>query len=199
MASPQHLEPADRVARVGSVTSEAPERGFGIVGTGVIAAMHAAAIATLPRARLAAVTDVAGRGRRGLRRRPRLRRRTRPDQLLARPDVDVVCVCVPSGLHAEVGVRAAQGLTSTWWWRSRSTSRWPPPTGSSRRPARPGGADRDLPAPLRSRPDRAEAAARRRGPGLSWCSPRPAPSGTGRRPTTTAPNGAAPGRWTADR
>jgi predicted dehydrogenase len=33
--------------------------GFGIVGTGVIAATHAAAIATLPGARLAAVTDVA--------------------------------------------------------------------------------------------------------------------------------------------
>jgi predicted dehydrogenase len=30
------------------------------------------------------------------------------DALLARPDVDVVCVCVPSGLHAEIGVRAAR-------------------------------------------------------------------------------------------
>src|SRR6266478_3365696 len=30
------------------------------------------------------------------------------DALLARGDVDVVCVCVPSGLHAEVGVRAAR-------------------------------------------------------------------------------------------
>ena len=28
--------------------------------------------------------------------------------LLARPDIDVVSVCVPSGLHAEVGVQAAQ-------------------------------------------------------------------------------------------
>jgi predicted dehydrogenase len=89
------------------VTSEAPERGFGIVGTGVIAAMHAAAIATLPRARLVAVTDVAGKAAaafaaaRGCAAEPGL------DQLLARPDVDVVCVCVPSGLHAEVGVRAA--------------------------------------------------------------------------------------------
>src|SRR4029077_15009922 len=96
-----------RVARVGSVTSEAPDRGFGIVGTGVIAAMHAAAIATLPRARLVAVTDVAGKAAaafaaaRGCAAEPGL------DQLLARPDVDVVCVCVPSGLHAEVGVRAA--------------------------------------------------------------------------------------------
>ncbi len=34
-------------------------RGFGIVGTGVMAALHAAAMATLPGARLAAVTDVA--------------------------------------------------------------------------------------------------------------------------------------------
>jgi len=89
------------------VTSEAPERGFGIVGTGVIAAMHAAAIAILPRARLVAVTDVAGKAAaafaaaRGCAAEPSL------DQLLARPDVDVVCVCVPSGLHAEVGVRAA--------------------------------------------------------------------------------------------
>ncbi|MGH3150683.1 MAG: Gfo/Idh/MocA family protein, partial [Streptosporangiaceae bacterium] len=28
--------------------------------------------------------------------------------LLARPDIEVVCVCVPSGLHAEVGIRAAR-------------------------------------------------------------------------------------------
>ena len=93
------------------MTSGAAERGFGIVGTGVIAAMHAAAIATLPRARLAAVTDVtdvadgaaaAFAAARGCAAEPGL------DQLLARPDVDVVCVCVPSGLHAEVGVRAAR-------------------------------------------------------------------------------------------
>ena len=90
------------------MTSEAPERGFGIVGTGVIAAMHAAAVAALPRARLAAVTDVADgaaaafAAARGCAAEPGL------DQLLARPDVDVVCVCVPSGLHAEIGVRAAQ-------------------------------------------------------------------------------------------
>jgi predicted dehydrogenase len=89
------------------VTPGAPERGFGIVGTGVIAAMHAAAIATLPGARLVAVTDVVGAvatafaAARGCAAEPGL------DQLLARPDVDVVCVCVPSGLHAGVGVRAA--------------------------------------------------------------------------------------------
>jgi UDP-N-acetyl-2-amino-2-deoxyglucuronate dehydrogenase len=83
-------------------------RGFGIIGTGVIAAMHADAIATLPGARLVAVTDVAAgaaaafAAARGCAAEPDL------DALLARDDVDVVCVCVPSGLHAEVGTRAAK-------------------------------------------------------------------------------------------
>jgi len=88
-------------------------RGFGIVGTGVIAAIHANAIALLsktglPEARLVAVTDVAAdpaaafAAARGCPLEPDL------DALLARPDVEVVCVCVPSGLHAQIGVRAAQ-------------------------------------------------------------------------------------------
>jgi UDP-N-acetyl-2-amino-2-deoxyglucuronate dehydrogenase len=90
------------------MTSKEGSRGFGIVGTGVIAAMHADALATLPGARLVAVTDVASQAAsafaaaRGCAAAPGL------DALLARPDVDVVCVCVPSGLHAEVGVRAAR-------------------------------------------------------------------------------------------
>src|SRR6516165_5564557 len=58
-------------------------RGFGIVGTGVIAAIHADAIAMLSETGLA---DAA---------------------LLARRDVDVVCVCVPSGLHAQIAMQAA--------------------------------------------------------------------------------------------
>jgi UDP-N-acetyl-2-amino-2-deoxyglucuronate dehydrogenase len=87
---------------------EPVRRGFGIVGTGVIAAIHADAIAMVPDARLAAVTDVAAdagaafAAARGCAAEPDL------DALLARPDVDVVCVCVPSGLHAEVGIRAAK-------------------------------------------------------------------------------------------
>ena len=90
------------------MTSSTGNHGFGIVGTGVIAAMHAHAIATLPGARLVAVTDVAAgaaaafAAARGCAAEPSL------DALLARADVDVVCVCVPSGLHAEVGTRAAR-------------------------------------------------------------------------------------------
>jgi predicted dehydrogenase len=93
-------------------------RGFGIVGTGVIAAIHADAIALLsktglsktglPNARLVAVTDVAAdaaaafAAAHGCRAEPDL------GALLARPDVEVVCVCVPSGLHAVIGVQAAK-------------------------------------------------------------------------------------------
>jgi predicted dehydrogenase len=81
--------------------------GFGIVGTGTVAGFHADAVALLPQARLVAVADLdrvraqefaAGHGCAA---EPSL------DQLLARADVDVVAVCVPSGRHAEVGVRAA--------------------------------------------------------------------------------------------
>jgi UDP-N-acetyl-2-amino-2-deoxyglucuronate dehydrogenase len=88
-------------------------RGFGIVGAGVIAAIHADAIAMLgntglPDARLVAVTDVAAdaaaafAAARGCAAEPDL------GALLARPDVEVVCVCVPSGLHAAIGVQAAK-------------------------------------------------------------------------------------------
>ena len=83
-------------------------RGFGIVGAGVIAAMHADAIATLPGARLVAVTDVASPAASAFAAIRRCAAEPGLDALLARPDVDVVCVCVPSGLHAEVGVRAAR-------------------------------------------------------------------------------------------
>lgn len=88
-------------------------RGFGIVGAGVIAAIHADAIALLSKTglantRLVAVTDVAAdaaaafAAARGCPAEPDL------GALLARRDVEVVCVCVPTGLHAQIGVQAAK-------------------------------------------------------------------------------------------
>jgi len=83
------------------------ENGFGIVGAGVIGALHAEAIGLVPGARLVAITDVVPAsakelaGRYGCAAEPDL------DALLARADIDVVSVCVPSGLHAEVGTKAA--------------------------------------------------------------------------------------------
>jgi UDP-N-acetyl-2-amino-2-deoxyglucuronate dehydrogenase len=84
------------------------EYGWGIVGCGVIAPTHARAVAALPNAHLVAVTDVDQGKAKALADEHRAAWDGGLDALLARPDIDIVSVCVPSGLHAEVGVQAAQ-------------------------------------------------------------------------------------------
>src|ERR1700761_9491773 len=83
------------------------EFGFGIVGAGTIAEFHAEAIGLVPGARLGAVADVDQERARKLTAKHGSAAEAGLDQLLGRDDVDVVAVCVPSGQHAAVGVRAA--------------------------------------------------------------------------------------------
>ncbi|MEX1018461.1 MAG: Gfo/Idh/MocA family oxidoreductase [Litorilinea sp.] len=82
---------------------------FGLIGCGRVAPRHAQSLLQLPETRLAAVADI---------------RKARADRfaaeyglaghdayadyhaLLARPDIDAVCICVPSGLHANVALDA---------------------------------------------------------------------------------------------
>ena len=82
--------------------------GFGIVGCGVIAPFHARSIASIPNAELRAVMDVVPEAAQKRAAEFGGEAYTNLDAMLARPDIDVVCVCVPSGLHAEIGVRAAR-------------------------------------------------------------------------------------------
>ena len=82
--------------------------GFAIVGCGVIAPFHARAIASLPNAELRAAVDVHPERAQKLATDFGAEPYTDLDAALQRPDIDVVCACVPSGLHAEVGVRAAE-------------------------------------------------------------------------------------------
>ncbi|MBO0694176.1 MAG: Gfo/Idh/MocA family oxidoreductase [Acidimicrobiaceae bacterium] len=84
------------------------EHGFAIVGCGVIGPSHARAIQALPNAHLVAAVDVVEEKARELTDKFGGDPETDLDRVLGRPDVDVVCVCVPSGLHAEVGCRAAE-------------------------------------------------------------------------------------------
>lgn len=81
--------------------------GVAIVGCGVIAPFHAQAVGALPNAELRAVVDVVPE--RAQQRAKEFGGTPYTDlaEALARPDIDVVCVCVPSGLHAEVGTQAA--------------------------------------------------------------------------------------------
>jgi UDP-N-acetyl-2-amino-2-deoxyglucuronate dehydrogenase len=81
--------------------------GCAIVGGGVIGPTHAAAFDALPNVRLLAVVDEDVRRARDLAAPYGAEATDDLDGVLARPDVDVVSVCVPSGRHAEIGVRAA--------------------------------------------------------------------------------------------
>jgi UDP-N-acetyl-2-amino-2-deoxyglucuronate dehydrogenase len=84
------------------------EIGFGIVGAGMVARYHATAIGRTPGARLVAVCrDDASRADEaaaqfGVPCEPGLA------ALLARPNVDAVCVCTPSGQHAAQAIAAAR-------------------------------------------------------------------------------------------
>jgi len=81
---------------------------FGIVGAGMIAAVHAEAIRGLPGAELAGIMD-RGSGK-GARIAPGLDTTASDDLLrfVAREDVDVVTVASPSGAHMEAAVAAAE-------------------------------------------------------------------------------------------
>lgn len=82
--------------------------GVVIVGCGVISSMHVKAIRALPNARLVAAVDTVSEKAKELAATEGARALTDLDEALRLPGVDVVCVCVPSGLHAEIGVRAAR-------------------------------------------------------------------------------------------
>jgi UDP-N-acetyl-2-amino-2-deoxyglucuronate dehydrogenase len=82
--------------------------GFAIVGTGMVARYHAQAIAQTPGTRLA--TLVASSPERAAEAATRFGAPCTHDlaAALARPDVDVVCICTPSGLHAEQALAATR-------------------------------------------------------------------------------------------
>lgn len=82
---------------------------FAIVGAGVIAPFHARSIAAHEEAKLVAVCDII------IERAEKLAAEygvtaTYKDykEMFTKEDIDIVCVCVPSGLHAEVSIAAAE-------------------------------------------------------------------------------------------
>lgn len=82
--------------------------GFGIVGCGRIAPRHAQSLAALPAARLVAVCDkIEGRAEH-LASEYHAQALTDYRHLLEHPDVDVVNICTPSGLHAQMAIDALQ-------------------------------------------------------------------------------------------
>jgi UDP-N-acetyl-2-amino-2-deoxyglucuronate dehydrogenase len=82
--------------------------GWGIIGCGVIAPAHASAIGGLQGAHLVAVTDIVPEKAKAFAEEHGAAWDADLDALLARSDIDIVSVCVPSGLHAGIGIRAAR-------------------------------------------------------------------------------------------
>ena len=99
---------AKQVESVQLAIADADKIGFAIVGGGVIGPFHAQAIRAQPDARLVAVCDIVPGAAQKLAAEYGAEAMTDLDALLARDDIQVVDVCVPSGLHAEIGVRAAR-------------------------------------------------------------------------------------------
>lgn len=81
---------------------------FGIIGTGMVAAVHAAAIQATPGAELVAVMgrDASRTGK--FSERFGVPAYTSLEKFLAHPGLDVVNICTPSGQHASIGIQAAQ-------------------------------------------------------------------------------------------
>jgi UDP-N-acetyl-2-amino-2-deoxyglucuronate dehydrogenase len=80
---------------------------FGIVGCGVIGAHHASAVAGLgAAARLVAVADHTVQPARTLAEAQGCEWHASADDLIARVDIDAICICTPSGTHADQAERA---------------------------------------------------------------------------------------------
>ena len=82
--------------------------GFGIVGAGMVARYHARAISATAGARLAAVCRADAARADEAAAELGVPCEASLEALLERSDVDAVCLCTPSGLHAEQAVAAAR-------------------------------------------------------------------------------------------
>jgi len=82
--------------------------GFGIIGCGMIAGFHSKAISELPNARIVAVSSRSEENARKVAEPCCAEIHTDYSDLLSRDDVDIVCICSPSGAHLEPAVAAAK-------------------------------------------------------------------------------------------
>src|SRR5919199_4647164 len=82
--------------------------GYALAGTGAIAGVQAEALSQVPRARLVAVYNHTPEKARTLSERWGVPWTTSYDELLARPEVDVISICTPSGARVELAEAAAR-------------------------------------------------------------------------------------------
>lgn len=81
--------------------------GFGIIGCGMVSEWHAKAILEISGAKLVGVTDTLEKSRLEFAKRFNTLAFGSVDELLENPEIGVVCICTPSGLHAPFAIKAA--------------------------------------------------------------------------------------------
>ncbi|NPV73025.1 MAG: Gfo/Idh/MocA family oxidoreductase [Pelotomaculum sp.] len=81
---------------------------FGIAGCGRIARVHAEEILTMPQAELASVCDIDPGALQSFTCRYGVKGYRDYAEMLNKSDLDVIVICTPSGLHAEMGIMAAR-------------------------------------------------------------------------------------------
>lgn len=80
---------------------------FGVIGCGAIGPTHCGAILQIEGAELVAVSDIVAEKTQKAAKKFDVSRVYQSDvELLADPDIDAVCVCTPSGMHADGAVAA---------------------------------------------------------------------------------------------
>lgn len=81
--------------------------GFGIIGCGVISDWHARSVQAIDGAELIGAADLNEAARKSFAERYGIRAFDSIEDLLACPEISVVSICVPSGLHAPLAIQAA--------------------------------------------------------------------------------------------
>ncbi|MBO7149169.1 MAG: Gfo/Idh/MocA family oxidoreductase [Clostridia bacterium] len=79
---------------------------FGIVGCGTVASIHAEALKSLNNARFISVTDSNLSKAREFAQKQGVWAHDSFEDMLNDPEIDAVCICTPSGFHAENAIRA---------------------------------------------------------------------------------------------
>lgn len=80
--------------------------GFGIVGCGTIAGWHAEAISKLHEAKLVGVTDAFPEAGEAFAGKYGVRFSKSFDEMLENREVEIICICTPSGMHAPLAEKA---------------------------------------------------------------------------------------------
>lgn len=75
--------------------------GFGIIGAGMIASVHARALREIPGTTLVGVYSTTPQKREAFAVKENCRAFNRLEEMLADPSIDIVCICTPSGAHQD--------------------------------------------------------------------------------------------------